>query len=323
VTDLPPHKKFERQIERIHRLLETEDSIVTWDDHIPDPDNPSQARQIDVSIRRDSSLTLVECRIHKERQDVNWIEELMGRRISLKADAVIAVSASGFTKTARDKANAHGIHLRDLATLSHEEIQSWGRKRTVTLNFCEFTDATLTLYICEPPPLAQLPHLTGIDGKPPSPLIWRLLWQSIMLKFDENKWTGVPVTIDGPIAASLLINGKSPTSMRLHAKVRRIEEIVQLASVVVYADPITAARHAEVGHYELGASEIIENCDDLAMTIDLSTITVPDNCCLETVTVNAGRIVRARPQFIGMVQALNCRIPIQIRFYFHCPDAHL
>jgi hypothetical protein len=43
----------------------------------------------------------------------------------------------------------------------------------------------------------------------------------------------------------------------------------------VYADPITATSHAEVGHYELGASEIIEKCDNLAMTIDLSTITVP------------------------------------------------
>jgi hypothetical protein len=124
VTDLPPHKKFERQVERIHQLLEIEGSTVTWDDHIPDPDSPSQPRQIDVSIRRDGSLTLVECRIHKEPQDVTWIEELMGRRTSLRADAVIAVSASGFTKTARDKANAYGIHLRDVATLSREEIQN-------------------------------------------------------------------------------------------------------------------------------------------------------------------------------------------------------
>jgi Restriction endonuclease len=145
VADLPPHKKFEWQIERIHQLLEVEGSIVTWDDHIPDPDNPSQPRQIDVSIRRDGSLTLIECRIHKQPQDVTWIEELMGRRISLNADAVIAVSASGFTITAREKANRHGIHLRDFETLSREEIQNWRRRRSLTLSFCEFTQVTVTI----------------------------------------------------------------------------------------------------------------------------------------------------------------------------------
>jgi hypothetical protein len=59
VTNLPPHTKLERQVERIHQLLEVEGSTVTWNDHIPDPDNPSQPRQIDISIRRDGSLTLI------------------------------------------------------------------------------------------------------------------------------------------------------------------------------------------------------------------------------------------------------------------------
>ena len=96
MAELPLHKRFEQQVERIHQLLEAEGSIVTWNDHIPDPDTPTQQRQIDVSVRRDGSLTLIECRIHKDPQDVKWIEELIGRRLSLKADAVIAVSSSGF-----------------------------------------------------------------------------------------------------------------------------------------------------------------------------------------------------------------------------------
>jgi hypothetical protein len=64
---------------------------VTWNDHLPDPDNPFQARQIDISIRKDRRLTIVECRHHKCRQDVQWVEELLGRRMSLGADALIAV----------------------------------------------------------------------------------------------------------------------------------------------------------------------------------------------------------------------------------------
>ena len=35
-----------------------------------------------------------------------------------------------------------------------------------------------------------------------------------------------------------------------------------------------------------------------------------------TVTVDAGRIVNARPQFIGTEPALSCRIPIQVRYEF-------
>ena len=134
-----PSKQLEQKIERIHRLLEVEGSTVTWNDHIPDPDNPDQMRQIDVTVRRDNFLTMIECRLRAKPQDVQWIEELIGRRISLKADAAIAVSAFGFTKTAREKAAKYGIHLRDFATLTPDEIQNWGRKRTLRIAFCEFT----------------------------------------------------------------------------------------------------------------------------------------------------------------------------------------
>jgi hypothetical protein len=89
-----------------------------------------------------------------------------------------------------------------------------------------------------------------------------------------------------------------------------------LASVVEYADPITSTSHAEVGSYQLGASEFIENCDNVAMTIDLGTVTVPDNCCFETMTVDAGRVVNMRPQIIGAEQLMSNRIPIQVRYEF-------
>jgi hypothetical protein len=109
---------FERRVERIHRLLEGEDAVVTWNERIPDPDNPSQPRQIDVTIRRPDSFTIVECRLHATPQDVKWIEELIGRRASLRADAVIAVSNSGFTQGAESKAAQFGIILRDFNTLT-------------------------------------------------------------------------------------------------------------------------------------------------------------------------------------------------------------
>jgi hypothetical protein len=88
---------FEQQIHRIHELLDGSGAVVTWNDHIPDPDNPSQSRQIDITIERKRKLTIVECRKHQSPQDVQWIEELIGRRTSLRANGVMAVSSSGFT----------------------------------------------------------------------------------------------------------------------------------------------------------------------------------------------------------------------------------
>jgi hypothetical protein len=139
-----PSKNFERQIERIHRLLKAEGSEVTWNDRIPDPDNPSQARQIDITIRKGGQTTLVECRVHKSRQDVNWIQELIGRRESLRADAVIAVSASGFTAGAIAKAEKFGVILRDLWTLRQMEIASWGTPTKVNLVYYEFDECLVT-----------------------------------------------------------------------------------------------------------------------------------------------------------------------------------
>ena len=131
-------KKFELQITRIHQLIEQPDAEVTWDDHIPDPDNPEQLRQIDISIKRDGKFTLIECRIHKKRQDVKWIEELIGRRKSLCADAIIAVSASGFTRGAILKAKSHGVILRDIQSLTVQEISNWGKKTKVSITLFKY-----------------------------------------------------------------------------------------------------------------------------------------------------------------------------------------
>jgi len=140
---------FEQQIQRICELLLDSGADVTWDDHIPDPDNQAQARQIDVSIRRDGKLTLVECRDQQCRQDVQWIEELMGRRTSLAADAVIAVSSSGFTTGALKKAKRHGVVPRDLKQLTDAEVRAWGQQIALTLYFYEYFDMEVSLFFDE------------------------------------------------------------------------------------------------------------------------------------------------------------------------------
>jgi hypothetical protein len=53
---------LERQVHQIHELLVGSHADVTWNDHIPDPDNPEQLRQVDITIRRHGEFTLIECR---------------------------------------------------------------------------------------------------------------------------------------------------------------------------------------------------------------------------------------------------------------------
>src|SRR5215472_12755803 len=135
---------FEQQVRRIYELIAESGAEVTWNDHIGDPDNPPRTRQIDVTLRRNGALTLVECRLRKAPQDVQWIECLIGRRISLGAESVIAVSSSGFTVGALAKAQRYGIITRDLQRLTDEEVESWGQRIDLTLYYYQYSDLELS-----------------------------------------------------------------------------------------------------------------------------------------------------------------------------------
>ena len=138
-------ESLEQQIHRIHELLERSHENVTWNDHIPDPDNPEQLRQIDITIRRNGIFTIIECRLSKRAQNVKWIEELIGRRQSLRADTIIAVASAGFTTGAKRKAARYGVLLRDLRELSTEEIASWGGQIALMLYYYQYSDVKVAI----------------------------------------------------------------------------------------------------------------------------------------------------------------------------------
>lgn len=147
IGDLMERKpeQLEKMVARIHSIIEKPDSIITWNDKIVDPDN-DRTRQIDITIKRDNMLTIIECRMHKAPQDVKWIEELIGRRMSLNANAVIGVSSSGFTKGAIAKAIKYGIFLKDLVSLTDDEIEKWGRASKLQLNYLYFEKLNIVFY---------------------------------------------------------------------------------------------------------------------------------------------------------------------------------
>jgi len=138
-------EEFERRVAHIHRVLSERGSKVTWNDRISDPDTPEQMRQVDVSIVDEHGMTIVECRHRKRPQDVQWVEELYGRKQSLNAAQVIGVSSSGFTQPALKKAERLGVFLRTLTEVSDREVQAWGTRARVIFTYIEMSDIKLYL----------------------------------------------------------------------------------------------------------------------------------------------------------------------------------
>ncbi|GEM_PF-4589489 len=84
---------------------------------LPDRDT-GEPREVDVAVRRrvgsHDILVILECRDRRAPADVRWIEELASKRDSVGADRVVAVSSSGFTRPAREKARALRVDLRSV-----------------------------------------------------------------------------------------------------------------------------------------------------------------------------------------------------------------
>jgi hypothetical protein len=301
---LRPSEKFEQQISRIHQLIEQHGSEVTWNDQLPDPDNPSQPRQIDVTIRRDGKLTLVECRIHSERQDVKWIEELIGRRVSLHADAVIAVSASGFTKGAILKAQSFGIILRDFSTLTEEEISAWGHLTHVSLTFYEFREVALTFRF-SPGHLKELNVDQIEESLRASPGELYGIFELVSKKVDEaNPPAGTVCIFDAEVGKEGLIIAERPVKrIEFHGNILRQETVIRIPSVVAYDAPgvLGIERQAFVEKVDLGEFEITSSSNDVLVTIDLSPVKAPIGAKFHSVNLEFDRVVRMRAfEIIGL-----------------------
>lgn len=274
-------EKFEKQIYRIHALLEQSESKVTWDDYIPDPDNCDQPRQIDITIKRDNKLTLVECRIHKKKQNVKWIEELIGRKQSLHADAIIAVSSSGFTPGAIKKAEKYGIILRDLLTLTKEEIRKWGHATKVWLTFYQYYETFIKIIV-------DLDRTKAKSIQETYALIVRenIIYKTFatvktfLNKRDLSDNTGKIARVkyrfhlDDSNFEDIVIK-----EVQFESKVKVITKYLSTPSVVVYDEPEISSldRKVFIEKLDFGDFEITHSSGDVSAVIDLSILKNPKN----------------------------------------------
>ena len=275
---------FEQQIQRIYELLLDSSADVTWDDHIPDPDNQAQARQIDVSIRRDGKLTVVECRDQQCRQDVQWIEELIGRRTSLAADAVIAVSSSGFTTGALKKAKRHGVVPRDLKRLTDDEVRAWGQQIALTLYFYEYFDMEVSLLFGESS-IANL-DATAVELELNRHPAMQSIFNAAARQLGE---LNLLVTENGDRTVKFALRlqletfslcGEPVVEVSFCGNARLISREVLSPAVFSYGEPNEDSRYSDalVETFSLGGTSITHDMSRISLFLDISRLEMPPFC---------------------------------------------
>lgn len=295
-------KYFEQEIARIHELIEESGSVVTWNDKILDPDNPDQKRQIDFTIRKDDLLTVGECRIRQRPQDVMWIEELIGRKISLMASSVIAVSNSGFTEGAIKKANTHGIFLRDIRSLTDQEIYEWGNSIKAKVHYLKIE--SLVVQLIHSGKLLNISAQSEARKEfyqDKSLLI--LILQEIYNKIDVEEYTDKSGTIKTKVDIDGCQLGSHDIHMALVSFRFYLREVSLSAPYIrTYGKPEEQPEDRNVtieNIYEAGISEAIQNGDRAAMLINLSSIKIPPSSAMISTRYDFQRVVTCRIRSIG------------------------
>lgn len=116
---------FQQLVARVYTQLAPEGARVTESALVKERDSEA-VREVDILIEHEiighRVRMAIECRDRKDKDDIEWIDGLIGKYRDLAVDKVIAVSGAGFTKLAASKALAN--HIETL-TLKEAGNVSW------------------------------------------------------------------------------------------------------------------------------------------------------------------------------------------------------
>ncbi len=129
---------FQKAIHYIHDQLKDSNVVVIESAEMYEINSdPPTKREIDVLIEKIVNNKVfriaIECRDRGKTDDIQWIDCLIGKFINLPVHKIIAVSKSGFSKSAVKKAESFGIELRTLNDITSMDWKSEYQK----LGFCE------------------------------------------------------------------------------------------------------------------------------------------------------------------------------------------
>lgn len=157
-------------------------------------------REVDVTLRAkigsSNVLVIVECRDRDDTEDVTWVEQLATKRKDVGADKAVAVSATGFSKGAKNTAAKLDIPLRTLQQIDLSEVLLWFPFREMVLDKLCWTLHHIEIAV-DRDALESLQSVTGpIDNVPIRAKhngTWARIWQHLWNDLPGPKmYKGVP-----------------------------------------------------------------------------------------------------------------------------------
>lgn len=290
--------KFEYKISRIENLIKSNNSQVVWNDKIIDPDTPGQERQVDITVTDGNFCTHIECRNRKKTQDVMWIEELIGRKQSLNATQMIAVSSSGFTKGARNKAEAFHIQLRDFSDICDAEIMNWGKIETIKIEYLKFYNLNI---------LVDLPDAIGRSFKkdildnPFQDDVFSATIFKALKNLNRKRPFGKKCRFDLCFKPTdLTLCSTKIREISIYGEAEIIEEIENILPTRKYNLSDTAPHSAFIEQSENHKIEFVHYKDELIIIFDFSQIQSPKNSIFSSVS-----LVIQKPCHIGFKEIVS------------------
>lgn len=175
-------RDFELLVEKLERILSGNDVEILHDVRLPDKRTSGRKRQIDVLVRvkvgTHKLLVILECRNRKYKDDVSWIDELAKKRDAVSAHKAVAISSSGFTRTAIEVARDENIDLRTIEEISISDVAHWFAAKEVVVSQPHYELIGTQIKVCgigpkpSPTELKTIEaHLLEIKNKPHEKLL--------------------------------------------------------------------------------------------------------------------------------------------------------
>jgi hypothetical protein len=280
---------------------------------------------VDVTISKDDRLTIVECRLHSRTQDVQWVEELHGRRQSLGAQGVIGVSASGFSEGAILKARALGVVLREFRRVTADEVTRWGRLARLSFPYARFERLKLVLVVDSGliVPVPPMPSAFRTESGEPWPL-GNLISDAARKLFDENAPEGWDIRLPF-FTKDLRVSGLKVEELFLCCRWRRLRIEHLLSAVVAYGDPAEDAFcGATIQAPRVTETRLISHAKTAALILDLSIAApIPNAWPIKQFDLDLGEPLAIQSFcLIGEHEPQVTMVPMEISFVRRDSDAH-
>lgn len=260
-------------------------------------------------------------------RNVKWIEELLGRRQSLAAEAIIAVASAGFTKGAQKKAARYGVLLRDLRQLSDEEVTNWVNRATLLLYYYRYSDVTLEIGFASQgvPNLNRALVVQELQSKGVVQLAFNAaaqwLGSSKLLALGDTRTHRFGIRIQ---PENLMLCGEPALDIALRGEVCLASRPISRAKVVRYGPPTLPVdiREITVEQFTLGETTIVHHNARIATDIDLSDVELPPLSQVRYVHVSSEEELEHESFAVSNPEALRVRGSLRVKLYAIQDDSY-